>query len=160
MKREAKGLHATCFEMAFEVAKKAERALQHELGDPTTTYIDGAYLAGREGLFAGEKLYLDLKRMELAYHELNQREYELTKHVSLLQFAPEALVALRATGKCHSWCRRRCSTSTGQATTSDGSRPSPSASRIVGPYTTIGCKLALLKSQIRRTPAWATTATR
>lgn len=55
-KREAKGLHAACFDMAFEVAKKAERALQHELGDQTASYINGSYLAGREGLFAAEKL--------------------------------------------------------------------------------------------------------
>jgi len=33
--REAQGLHAKCFPFAFDVAKKAERALQHELGNPT-----------------------------------------------------------------------------------------------------------------------------
>ena len=38
--------------------------------------------------------------MEMAYHDLNQREYELTKHVSLLQIDPLALVQLRATGSC------------------------------------------------------------
>ena len=31
---------------------------------------------------------LDLKTMEMAYHDMNQREYELTKHVSLLQADP------------------------------------------------------------------------
>jgi hypothetical protein len=34
MKREVKGLCARCYELAFEVAKQAERALQHELRDP------------------------------------------------------------------------------------------------------------------------------
>jgi Tc toxin complex TcA C-terminal TcB-binding domain len=38
--------------------------------------------------------------MELAYHELNRREYELTRHVSLRQLDPKALLALRATGQC------------------------------------------------------------
>ena len=38
--------------------------------------------------------------MEMAYHDLNQREYELTKHVSLLQVDPMALLQLRATGSC------------------------------------------------------------
>ena len=33
--------------------------------------------------------------MELAYHELNRREYELTKHVSLRQVDPRALIELR-----------------------------------------------------------------
>ena len=67
MKREVKGLYAQCFQFAFDVAKKAERALQHELGDPSLTYLQFGYLAGKEGLLAGEKLYLDLKRMEMAY---------------------------------------------------------------------------------------------
>jgi len=82
------------------VAKKAERALQHELGNPDLSYLQFGYLAGKEGLLAGEKLYMDIKRMEMAYHELNQREYELTKHVSLLQVAPLALIQLRTTGRC------------------------------------------------------------
>jgi hypothetical protein len=41
----------------------------------------------------------DVKRMEMAYHDLNVREYELTKHVSLLQVAPLALLQLRAAGR-------------------------------------------------------------
>lgn len=154
MKREAKGLHAACFEIAFEVAKKAERALQHELGDPTASYIDAGYLAGREGLFAGEKLYLDLKRMELAYHELNQREYELTKHVSLMQAAPEALIALRATGKCQVAIHEELFDMDGPGQYFRRIKTvSVSVPSVTGPYTSIGCKLALLKSEVRRTPA-------
>ncbi len=71
MKREVKGLYAQCFQFAFDIAKKAERALQHELGNPDLSYLQFGYLEGKEGLLAGEKLYLDLKRMEMAYHELN-----------------------------------------------------------------------------------------
>ncbi|MGH8604721.1 MAG: insecticidal toxin protein, partial [Gammaproteobacteria bacterium] len=84
MKREVKGLYGQCFQFAFDIAKKAERALQHELGNPDLSYLQFGYLAGKEGLLAGEKLYLDIKRMDMAYHDLNQREYELTKLVSLL----------------------------------------------------------------------------
>jgi hypothetical protein len=100
MKREVKSLYANSFQLAFEVAKKAERALQNELGDPSLTYIQFNYLDGTEGLLAGEKLLFDVKTMEMAYHDLNQREYELTKHVSLLQIDPLALMQLRATGTC------------------------------------------------------------
>jgi len=74
--------------------------MQNELGDPSLTYIGYNYLNGIEGLLAGEKLLFDVKTMEMAYHDLNQREYELTKHVSLLQVAPLTLVQLRATGTC------------------------------------------------------------
>src|SRR5262249_15055456 len=88
MKREVKALYAKAFQLAFEVAKRAERALQNELGDPSLNYIQYNYLDGTEGLLAGEKLLFDVKTMEMAYHNLNQREYELTKHVSLLQVDP------------------------------------------------------------------------
>jgi hypothetical protein len=100
MKREVKAIYANSFQLAFEVAKKAERALQNEIGDPSLTYIQYNYLDGTEGLLAGEKLMFDIKTMEMAYHDLNQREYELTKHVSLLQINPLALIQLRVTGSC------------------------------------------------------------
>ncbi len=69
--------------------------------DPNLSFLQFGYLSGKEGLLAGEKLYLDLKRMEMAYHDLNQREYELTKHVSVLQVNPKALLQLRMTGPVH-----------------------------------------------------------
>ena len=42
----------------------------------------------------------DVKRLELAYHENNQREFELTKHISLRQLSLLALLNLKATGEC------------------------------------------------------------
>src|SRR5262249_27943119 len=100
MKREVKALHGQYFQFAFDTARKAERALQHELGIPDAAYLQYGYLAGKEGLLAGEKLHFDLRRMEMAYHDLNQREYELTRHVSLLQLNPVGLLQLRKTGRC------------------------------------------------------------
>ena len=100
MKREVKGLYARNFQFAFDAAKRAERALQHELGDLDLSYLQFGYLSGKEGLLAGEKLWFDLKRMEVAYQDLNHREFELTKHVSLAQVDPLALVRLRRTGGC------------------------------------------------------------
>ena len=100
MKGAVKGLYSQAFQLAFETAKKAERALQNELGNPSLSYVQFSYLDGIEGLLAGEKLLLDVKHMEMDYHDLNLREYEMTKHVSLLQVAPMALIQLRATGSC------------------------------------------------------------
>ncbi|MCA0757048.1 hypothetical protein KP806_18460 [Paenibacillus sp. N4] len=152
MKREAKGVYSQCFQLAFDIARKAERALQHELGDPSLSYLQFGYLAGKEGLLAGEKLGLDVKRMELAFHELNRREYELTKHVSLLQVDPMALVLLRTTGRCvvklpeslfdldgpgHYFRRMKA--------------VSVSIPCVTGPYASVNCTLTLLKSSIRTT---------
>jgi len=153
MNAEVKRLYNQCFQFAFDLAKKAERALQHELGDFKLSYLDYGYLAGKEGLLAGEKLYLDLKRMEMAYHDLNQREYELTKHVSLVQVDPLALLQLRRTGSC---------TVTLPEALFDMDGPGHYFRRIktvavsipcvVGPYASVNCTLSLLKSSIRKTP--------
>jgi len=152
MKREVKGLYAQCFQFAFDIAKKAERALQHELGNSELSYLQFGYLAGKEGLLAGEKLYFDIKRMEMAYLDLNQREYELTKHVSLLQVSPLALLQLRATGRC---------TMMLPETLFDMDGPGHYFRRIksvavsipcvTGPYASVNCTLTLLKSSIRKT---------
>ena len=151
LKREVRGLYSQVFQFAYDVAKKAERALQHELGRPDATFLQYGYTSGKEGLLAGEKLFLDLKRMELAYHDLNEREYELTKHVSLLQVDPTALLELRTTGRCtvslpeelfdmdtpgHYFRRFRSVAVT-----------IPS---VAGPYTSLSCTLTLTKSSIRK----------
>ena len=101
MKGAVQGLYSNAFQLAFSVARKAEQAFQQELGKPDLSYIQSNYLDGMEGgLLAGEKLLFDIKRMEMDYHDLNVREYEMTKHVSLLQVAPLALMQLRAIGSC------------------------------------------------------------
>jgi hypothetical protein len=156
LKREVRGLYAQSFQLAFDVAKKAERALQHELGDPSISFLQFGYLAGKEGLLAGERLFHDVKRMELAYHDLNQREYELTKHVSLQQLNPMALLQLRTTG--------RCSVSLPEALF-DMECPGHYFRRIksvaatvpcvTGPYTGINCTLTLLDSSVRTSPVLA-----
>jgi hypothetical protein len=156
MKREVRGLYGQCLQLAFETAKKAERALRHELGDDVPTFVQSGYTGGREGLLAGERLYLDVKRMELAYQELNRREYELTKHASLLQLDPAALLRLRATGSC---------TLSLPETLFDMDAPghyfrrirtvAMSIPSVTGPYTSVNCTLTLISSTIRKTAALA-----
>ena len=151
MKRESQGLHARCFQFAFDVARKAERALQHELGDQSVRFIQNAYLAGKEGLLAGEKLFFDIKRMEMAYLEGNKREYEITKHVSLKEWFPLQLIELRQSGRCaidlpealfdldcpgHSFRRIRS--------------VAVSVPCVVGPYASVNCSLTLLGNYLRR----------
>jgi hypothetical protein len=153
MKREVRGLYAQCFQSAFDTAKKAERALQHELGDPGVSFIQFGYLAGKEGLLAGEKLYLDLKRMEMAYHELNRREYELTKHVSLLQVDPLALIRLRETGRCTVRLPEALFDMDGPGHYFRRIKSvAVSIPCVTGPYAGVNCKLTLLQSSVRTTP--------
>lgn len=153
MKREVKGLYGQCFQFAFDVAKKAERALQHELGNSELSYLQFGYLAGKEGLLAGEKLYFDIKRMEMAYLDLNQREYELTKHVSLLQVSPLALLQLRTTGRCTVLLPEALFDMDGPGHYFRRIKTvAVSIPCVTGPYASVNCTLTLLKSSIRKTP--------
>ena len=150
MKREVKGLYGQCFQFAFDVAKKAERALQHELGNSELTYLQFGYLAGKEGLLAGEKLYLDIKRMEMSYHELNHREYELTRNISLLQVDPLALIQLRTTGRCTLRLPEELFDMDGPGHYFRRIKSvALSLPCVVGPYASVNCTLTLLKSTIR-----------
>jgi hypothetical protein len=61
--------------------------LERELTD--SNFISFGYWDNlKKGLLTGEQLYLDLKRMELAYMDQNQREYEISKNISLLLLTP------------------------------------------------------------------------
>jgi hypothetical protein len=150
MKGALQGLYSNVFQLAFSVAKKAEQALQRELGNSSLSYIQSNYLDGMEGLLAGEKMLYDIKRMEMDYHDLNVREYEMTKQVSLLQVAPLSLIELRTTGSClvslpeelfdldapgHYFRRIKSMALTIPCLT--------------GPYTGVNCTLSLQNSSIR-----------
>jgi hypothetical protein len=95
---EAAAVYYQAYKLAYDVARKAERAYQIERGDSTRTYVRFGYWDSlRKGLLAGEKLALDLRRLDAAYLE-SKSELELTKLVSLAKHDPEKLLELRETG--------------------------------------------------------------
>jgi hypothetical protein len=140
------------YQLAFDIAKRAERCFRYELGLSDSNYIQFGYWDSlKKGLLSGEKLFYDLKRLEAAYYEQNRREYELTKHISLSQIDPVALLKLRQNGEClidipetvfdmdypGHYFRRIKSVSV-------------SIPCITGPYTTIACTLSLNRNSIRK----------
>jgi hypothetical protein len=117
-----------------------------------TDYVQFNYWdGGRKGLLSGEKLYLDVKRMEMAYHENNKREFELTRHISLQQLNPLALLTLRVTGKCEvsipEWFYDRDCPGHYMRRLKSVALSLPS---VVGPYTSVNCTLSLLRSTVRK----------
>ena len=145
------GLYFQAYQLAYDVAKRAERAFRHELGLQESNYIQFGYWDSlKKGLLAGERLHQDIRHMEVAYLDQNRREYELTKHVSLLQLNPGALIALKETGRCEielpealfdmdlpgHYLRRIRSVSLSIPCTT-------------GPYMGVHCRLTLLKSTLR-----------
>ncbi len=110
-----------------------------------------SYLAGKEGLRAGEKLLLDLKRMEMAYYDLNQREYEMTKNVSLLLVDTIALMTLRTTGRFTVRLPEALFDMDGPGNYFRRIKSvAVTIPCVAGPYASVNCTLTLLKSSIRR----------
>lgn len=157
MKGEISRLYYEYYRFAFDTARRAERTMKQELMRPEIdaqdfvqfNYWDG----GRKGLLSGEALHLDLKRMEMAYLDNNKRELELTKHVSLRQLNPLALLTLKSTGSCQVTIREWLYDLDGPGhylrRIKNVALSIPS---VVGPYTSVNCTLSLLKSTVRKSP--------
>jgi len=140
------------YQMAYQVAKRAEKAYQIELAAPGASFIDfGNWDNQRQGLLAGEKLQFDLRRMELQYLDENRRELEITKHISLAQSFPESLLELALTGT---------TTLTLPESLFDADYPghylrrlrtvSLSLPGVAGPYASVNCTLTQTASSVRK----------
>ncbi|MEJ7711902.1 MAG: hypothetical protein WKF84_19040 [Pyrinomonadaceae bacterium] len=145
------GIYFQSYQLAYDVAKRAERNYRYELGLRDSNYIQFGYWDSlKKGLLSGERLHYDLKRMEIAYLDQNKREYEMTKHVSLVTFDPKALIKLKKTGACFvslpealfdmdyagHYLRRIKSIGV-------------TIPCVTGPYTSVNCTLTLVKSSMR-----------
>jgi hypothetical protein len=140
------------YQLAYDVAKRAEAAYRFELGITDANYFIsfGYWDSLRDGLLAGERLGHAIRQLELAYLENHRRQYEITKNVSLLLLAPRQLVNLHETGKCMidlpewlfdldypgHYMRRIKSVSV-------------TIPCVSGPYTSVNCTLTLAASSVR-----------
>jgi hypothetical protein len=151
MKGELQTTYYQAYKLAFDMARRAERAWQFERLEPDTRFIEFGYWdSARKGLLAGEKLMLGLRRMEAAHLEKDRRDYEIQKSISLAEQEPLALLRLRETGSVivelpealfdrdypgHFFRRIKSVSLTLPAVT--------------GPHTSVNCTLTLLSSKIR-----------
>jgi hypothetical protein len=152
MEGSIKTLYHQVYTLAYDLAKKAEKAYQFERGLTDSNFIQFGYWdASRDGLQAGERLYVGIKQLEAAWQEKRGYDFEVTKHVSLRQINPLALLELREKGACEfelpevlfdmdypgHYMRRIKSVSL-------------SIPCIAGPYTTINATLRLLENKFRK----------
>ncbi len=151
MKGKISEIYFQAYKEAYKLAKRAEQAFRFERGVVDSNFIQFGYWDNlKKGLMAGESLHLALKQMEHAYIDQNKREYEITKYISLVLFAPSSLIELKETGKCQVILPEELF---------DADYPGHYMRRIknvtltipcvVGPYTSINCKLTLLQNKIR-----------
>jgi hypothetical protein len=91
------------YKLAFDMAKSAERAFIYERGlkESDVNYIAGTYWDNlKKGILAGESLGLDLDRMEKAFLDTDERAFEITKRISLLELDPLAFLELKDKRVC------------------------------------------------------------
>ncbi len=163
MASELSGLYYQYYRFACDTARRAEQTMKRELMRPElddTQFIQFNYWdSGHQGLLSGEALQFDLKRLEMAYHDNNKRELEMTRHVSLRQLDPLALIALRATGTCTvtipEWLYDRDCPGHYMRRIKSVALSIPS---VVGPYASVNCTLSLQASSLRVSPLLANNA--
>lgn len=153
-----KTLSYQTYSAAFALAERVEKAFKYERPqNAEMTYIQAGYWDGtKDGLFAGESLYLSLKQLEAAYLDTRGHDYEITKSVSLRTLDPVKLIQLREQGSCefsideilfdmdfpgHYLRRLKSVTLTIPC--------------VVGPQVSVNATLRLLSSEYRTTPSLA-----
>lgn len=157
MAAQVSALYFQAYQLAYDTAKRAERAYRHELALKDSNFIQFGYWDSlKKGLLAGERLFQDIKRMERAYLDNHRRDFELVKHVSLDMLHPQALAALRETGTCFFELPE---------TLFDLDFPGHHLRRIksvslslpcvTGPYTSVSAQLTLMGHRTRRDAATA-----
>jgi hypothetical protein len=160
MGSELSGLYYQYYRFACDTARRAEQTMKRELMRPElddTQFIQFNYWdSGHQGLLSGEALHFDLKRLEMAYHDNNKRELEMTRHVSLRQLDPMALIQFRITGICKvtipEWLYDRDCPGHYMRRIKSVAISIPS---VVGPYASVNCTLSLQASSVRISPLLA-----
>jgi len=151
MKEQLFAVYKQSYNLAFDMAKKAEKAYKYEMGTETASFIQYGYWDNSmQGLVSGEKLQLALRQLEKSYLEENRRELELTKSVSLVLLNPLALIELRETGKCYVTLPEELFDLDFQGHYFRRIKAvSLSIPCIAGPYTTVNCSLRMLNNITR-----------
>ena len=101
MDSQVRTLYHQAYNLAYDLAKRAEKVFRFERGLSTSSFIQyGYWNAAYDGLFSGERLYIGLKQLEAAHQEKRGHDFEVSKSISLRQINPMALIHLKETGTC------------------------------------------------------------
>ncbi|HEV2814549.1 MAG TPA: neuraminidase-like domain-containing protein [Solirubrobacteraceae bacterium] len=141
------------YQLAYDLAKRAERAFRFELGHDGggPSFVQFGYWDSlKKGLLSGDRLANDLRRMEAAFLEADTRTLELTKSVSLATVAPMQLLELKSSGACTvrlpEWLFDLDHPGHYQRRIRSVELSVPS---VVGPYTNVNATVSLTRNGIR-----------
>jgi len=152
MVTEISKLYFKSYQLAYDVAKMAERCYQFERPESTKLFINNFnWNSLKKGLLAGDYLNDNLRRMQQEFEKTNDRKLEINKNISLAMIDPDALIELRTKGKCTfdipevlfdldfpGHYRRRIKT------------VSISIPSVIGPNGNVPAKLSLLNNLVRK----------
>jgi hypothetical protein len=153
MVRQLSRVYLSVYKLAFDTGKKAERCYQLELARDDT-FLTYGFDSLKKGLLAAESLQASIHVMQTSYYDNNKREYEILKHISLWMLDPLVLLTFKSTGKCvfqvpEAWLDLDC---LGHYMCCHKS-VSMTIPGVVGPYTSVSCKLTLIANRYRRDPS-------
>ena len=152
----AKGLnwlHSQAFNLALDMAKQAELCHRFETDDSNYYIKNDNWDSGHAGLLAGERLTLQLQRLEKAYLENNPRREEITQSFSLRMLKPDQIVNLQNNGECTftipEWAFDIYYPGHYRRTIKTVRLTIPC---VAGPYTNVSCRLTLTQNRMRTKP--------
>jgi hypothetical protein len=150
LETSVRSLFHETYNLAYDIAKKAEATFVFERGPQPSPFIQFGYWDNSlDGLQSGERLYVAIKQLEAAYEANRGYDFEVAKQISVRQLNPWALLQLGRDGDLsevifdmdypgHYF--RRIKT------------VSVSLPCVVGPYTSISATLRLLQHTYRTSP--------
>ena len=154
--RQLQQLYRMAFNLAQDMAAQAQQAFdfeRHAVAVNTGFVKNDNWNNDKLGLLAGERLMLQLMQLEKEFIDTDKRKKEITQHFSMLQLAPDKLLALKTNGECTDFSIPEAAF--------DLMYPGYyrriiksvriSIPCIAGPYTNIGTTLTLAKNEIRAT---------
>jgi hypothetical protein len=146
-------LHREAYNVAYDMAKMAERTYQFERDDNTVFIQNDNWDVEKSGLLAGERLMLQLQQMDKAYIENNIRDYEVNQSFSLAQLDPQGIINLRESGSYEFeipeiWFDLFYPGQFKRVIKS----VRLTIPCVTGPYTNVSCKLTLIDSAVRKEP--------
>jgi hypothetical protein len=142
-------LYRSAYNLAYDLAKLAERAYQFERFDSSIFIQGDNWQFDKAGLLAGERLQLQLLELEKKYLESHERSPEITQSFSLALLDASQLIALRQTGSCNFNIPK-----VAFAVVYPGQfrliikSVRVSIPAVAGPYTNISARLTLLKGEV------------
>lgn len=102
MVAQISGVYFQSYQLAYQMAQRAEAAYNLDLGNYDADYVSflqPSYWDNlHQGLLAAEGLMYDIERMESSFVDNNFREFEIIRPISLSQLDVAAFNTLRTTG--------------------------------------------------------------